>query len=94
MGYSPRVAKSRTRLSDFTFTFTLLLSPIFSKLYEFKWVTRGGRSLSSEGLSFTSSMHFPKLVKQLNSQTLRDPQLTWEDMFGPGRNTEFIYFEI
>ena len=24
MGYSPRVAKSRTRLSDFTFTFTFL----------------------------------------------------------------------
>ena len=51
----------------------LLLSPISSKLYEFKCVTRRGRSLSSEGLSFTSSMHFPKLVKQLNSQTLRNP---------------------
>ena len=32
MGYSPRVAKSRTRLSEFTFTLLLLLIHICSPL--------------------------------------------------------------
>ena len=55
MGYSPRVPKSRTRLSDFTFTFTLLIA----------FLPRSKRFLLSRLKSTSAVILEPKKIKSV-----------------------------
>ena len=65
MGYSPRVAKSRTRLSDFTSIFTLLCFMGIDAFYKLKVCCSSMSSDSISAVFATAFAHFMFLCHML-----------------------------
>ena len=79
MGYSPRVTKSRTRLSDFTFTFTLFLGK--------KTTTNLDSILKSRDIIFPAKVHmviaivFPAVMYGCERWTIKKAEYQRIDTF-------------